>query len=196
MRGSRKRGTGISTEDEIFLDDIDFGLNSKRWFALYTKPQQEKKAESYLRDRGIRVFVPRAFKYINVAGQRRLAEAPLFRSYVFVHVEYKTPEYYLTLDAPGISTIIHKKGIPLPIPDEEMQSLIKVVNKARENILEHPFLKLGQKVIVVEGPLKGAVGVIEQIDKSKTLFYVNITILKRSVSVPLHPRMVERYRGG
>ncbi len=196
MRGSKRRGIDVSPEDRIFLDDIDLGMNSKRWFALYTRPQQEKKAEKYLKNRGIKVFVPRAFKYVNVAGQRRLTEAPLFRSYVFVHVEYKTKEYYLTLDAPGVSTVIHKRGIPQPIPDEEMNSLIKVVTKARENILEHPFLKVGQKVIVVEGPLKGAVGVIETIDKSKTLFYVNITILKRSVSVPLHPRMVERYRGG
>ncbi len=188
------RGT-IKDREEVFLKNLEHSLYGKRWFAFYTKPQQEKKVEKYLVDRGIKTFVPRAYKYLNVAGKRRLMEAPLFRSYVFVHIEYKTREYYLALDAPGVSTVIHKRGVPVPIPDEEMLSLIKVVERARENILEHPFLKKGQRVIVVEGPLKGAVGVIERVDKDKMLFYVNITILNRSVSVPLHPRVVERYRG-
>lgn len=148
---------------------------------IYKTPAGKESGEIPKRQGYKGIHTKGIYKYINVAGQRRLVEAPLFRSYVFVHVEYKTPEYYLTLDAPGISTIIHKKEISLPIPDDEMLSLIKVVNKAREkNILEHLFLKIGQKVIVVEGPLKGAVGVIEQIDKSKTLFYVNIMIPKRS----------------
>ncbi len=188
------RGT-IKDREEVFLDNLTNSLCGKRWFAFYTKPQQERKVEKYLVERGIKTFVPRAYKYLNVAGKRRLMEAPLFRSYVFVHIEYKTREYYLALDAPGVSTIIHKRGIPVPIPDEEMLSLIKVVERARNNILEHPFLKKGQKVIIVEGPLKGAVGIIEEVDKNKLLFYVNITILNRSVSVPLHPRVVERYRG-
>ena len=194
MRGTRKGGVP-KIKDEVFLEYLDYDVDGKKWFAFYTRPQQENKVERYLTDRGIKVFVPRAPKYLNVAGKRRLVEAPLFRSYVFAKLHYKTDEYYLALDAPGISTIIHKKGIPQPIPDEEMKSLITVVNRARGNILEHPFLKLGQRVIVVEGPLKGAVGVIEKIDKDKTLFFVNISLLKRSVSVPLHPRMVERYRG-
>ena len=194
MRGPRKGGAS-KIRDDFFLESLDIGVNGKKWFAFYTRPQQEKKVEKYLLERGIQVFVPKAPRYITVAGKRRLLEAPLFRSYVFAKLQYKTEEYYLALDAPGVSTIIHKKGIPQPIPEEEMSSLIAVVNRAKENILEHPFLKLGQKVIVVEGPLKGAVGVIEKIDKNKTMFFVNITLLKRSVSVPLHPRMVERYRG-
>ena len=184
-----------SISGETYLETLGNSVNGKRWYAFYTRPQQENKVEKYLRDRGIEVFVPRAPRYLNVAGRRRLVEAPLFRSYVFARLQYKTDEYYFALDAPGVTTIIHRKGIPQPIPDTEMMSLITVVTKAKENILEHPFLKIGQKVIVVEGPLRGAVGVIEKIDKGKTLFYVNITLLRRSVSVPLQPNMVERYRG-
>lgn len=191
----KTKGGAPELGDEVFLESLDLGIEGKRWFAFYTRPQQENRVEKYLLDRGIEVFVPRAPRYLNVAGKRRLVYAPLFKSYVFARLQYKTDEYYLALDAPGISTIIHKKGIPQPIPDTEMNSLITVVKRANENILEHPFLKIGQKVIVVEGPLKGAVGIIEKIDKDKTLFFVNISLLKRSVSVPLHPRMVERYRG-
>ncbi len=175
------------TEEEIEL--VRLLDNGPRWFAVYTRPFHEKVVYTALKYKGIDVFLPTR-THLNY--RRKLVEVPIFRNYLFARVEMRSPLYYQVLDAPGVVTILNKRGIPIPVEDEEIKSLQILVNNAREELTPVPSIRKGEMVIVIDGPLKGAQGVITGVDEEKLQFVVNLTLLGRSVQVKIDPAWVRK----
>ena len=76
----------------------------------------------------------------------------------------------------------------LPIPDEYMNSL-------REGLLvhriePHPGLALGCRVRISQGPMAGAVGILER-DKSNFRVVLKLEMLARSVAVEVGASEIE-----
>jgi len=177
----------LLTKDEVDLVQlIGDGL---KWFAVYTRPFHERNVHDILRKKGIEVFLPTR---LHLNYRRKLIEVPLFRSYLFVHVEPKAPFFYQVLDTPGVVKILSYRGIPLPADDEEIESLKILVANAKDELLPYPSMKKGDCVVIIDGPLKGARGYIDSVDAEKLEFVVNITLLGRSVAVKVDPAVVRR----
>ncbi|MEO6290685.1 MAG: transcription termination/antitermination NusG family protein, partial [Ginsengibacter sp.] len=58
----------------------------KNWYAVYTKPQCEKKVAAVLTKWKIENFCPLKIVKINLLGRIRLQYEPLFKSYVFLYI--------------------------------------------------------------------------------------------------------------
>ncbi len=175
------------TDEEITLVEIfDKG---PRWFAVYTRPFHEKVVYTALRAKGLEVFFPTR---LHLDYRRKVVEVPLFRNYLFVRVEMKSPLYYQVLDTPGVVTVLNKRGIPIPAEDEEIKSLMILVQNARDEIVPLPSIRVGERVIVIKGPLKGAQGVITGVDQDALQFVVNLSLLGRSVQLKIQPEWIRR----
>jgi len=55
---------------------------------------------------------------------------------------------------PGVANIVHFKNQYIPIQDSVIDSL-RILIKSKVKIDPHPYLKIGDKIAVKEGPLKG-----------------------------------------
>jgi len=59
------------------------------WYALYTKPKNEKKVTEQLQKSGIEVYCPMVTQIKQWSDRKKKTETPLIPSYVFVNIEEK-----------------------------------------------------------------------------------------------------------
>lgn len=150
------------------------------WFVLAVTPRKEKSVARALRLRGYEGFLP-----VNVVRRRwsdrmRNVEVPLFPGYVFCRLDpcLRLP----ILQLPAVHSILGKQGIPEPVPDVEIEALRVACNCGLE-ALPYPYLPVGAKVQIAEGPLTGIEGIL--VETKPTRLVLSVSLLQRSVSVEL-----------
>jgi transcriptional antiterminator RfaH len=139
---------------------------------------------------GCRVFYPT----YTVRSTRRGAEhdlhKPLFPGYFFVQKDLVRESKNDVLGASGVVSVVGTRGRPLVVPADVVDSLI-ILDRRRDLVRPHPFLREGMRVVVRAGPFAGARGLIVETRTSKSTLVVSIDILGRSVGVAVDPRDVE-----
>jgi transcription termination/antitermination protein NusG len=68
------------------------------------------------------------------------------------------------------------------VPDQEIEAIQKVA-ESELPALPHPYLREGQRVRIVRGPLAGVEGILVRIKPSKGLLVLSVGLLQRSVAV-------------
>ena len=106
-----------------FTDTSDFMEPEKKWYALYTKPRWEKKIDSVLVRKGIESWCPLQKVERQWSDRKKVIEDPLFKSYVFVHIDPSERTKVLSTD--GVLNFVHYLGKPAVIKDEEVATIKK-----------------------------------------------------------------------
>jgi transcription antitermination factor NusG len=104
-------------------------------------------------------------------------EFPLFPGYIFCHFDLANRLPLLTI--PGVKEIVGMGKLPYPVDENEITVLQNVVESGLL-LRPWPFLKVGQRVMIREGPLRN--GILAEIRGDYKLV-VSITLLQRSVAV-------------
>jgi transcription antitermination factor NusG len=164
----------------------------KKWYALYTKSNYEKRVNDILRKRGVNTFFPMRKVKSKIAGNYRLVEVPLFKGYIFINISLQSKEHFEVLKTTGVSYIVSREKQACPVPSSIIEALQIMVEKMGESISVVSGLKSGERVRIAKGPLRNAVGEMVRIDQRKYLFVVNMTILGRAVEVSISPDYVTR----
>ncbi len=129
----------------------------RRWFAVFTVPQNEKSVVRHLGMREIESFLP-AYETVHVWKNRQRIKTilPLFPTYLFVHIHAR--ERVRVLESPGVLHIIGNGRESIPVADADIENLRASV-AAR---LVEPWrdLVIGEKVRVKSGILQGVQGTL------------------------------------
>lgn len=123
---------------------------SRNWYAVYTRPNKERKAISVLNRKKIENFCPLVSVKAGRGEYIRLSEQPLFNSVIFVHVSEDEIRSLLTI--PWISTIAYWKSKPAVISDMEIDIVKKVTETYSEITLEKTVVEIGVKAEIFDGP--------------------------------------------
>lgn len=161
---------------------IDTVPEQSPWFALYVRAKGEKTVSDLLRRRGYEVFLP-TYRVVRRWSDRTVElDFPLFPGYIFSRFDVyrRLP----ILQTPGVIQIVGRGRQPLPIPEQEMESVRRLVT-AQADARPHPFLKEGDFVRVQTGPLKGVEGILVR-RKGRHQLVVSIQLLQRSVAAEVH----------
>ena len=127
-----------------------------RWFAVYTKFQREKYVQKQLALKDIHAYVPLRKVTRQYRRKRRLAHLPLISGYVFVHI--RRQEYVPVLETTGVVKFVRFARNLVAIPDQEMETLRRVVGEAPEVEAVPARLRVGDKVEIARGSLAGLQG--------------------------------------
>ena len=168
-------------------------LNDRLWFAVYTKPRAEKTVRDRLMRKDIEVFLPQNLKWYRKRGKRTAYQAPLFPGYLFVHVEPVNERYVPVLRTQGVVYMLKdtpNTSKPIPVPDSEIASL-KIMVDSKLDIQAVPYVKRGDAVKIIDGPLAGCCGIV-RCRKNATNLIVSVDLMQRSVSVRLKEEWLER----
>ena len=162
------------------------------WYALYTRCHHEARVAQHLTLRNFSVLFPKYKTWSRRKDRRKIIELPLFPGYLFVQTE-PLPQHFIEISkTPGLAYILGKKDAPEPVAQQEMNSLLILLSSPK--ILEpNPYFKQGEQVIVVSGPLRGAVGYVLEVNPDKRKLIISIELLGRSVAVHLSDEIVEKY---
>jgi transcription termination/antitermination protein NusG len=149
---------------------------SKYWYAVYTRSRHEKKVAGGLKDKNIEVFLPLRSVVNRWKDRRKEIQLPLFSGYVFVRIlpEQKLP----VLQTSGVVTLVGNGSDPMPIPEEQIASIQKLVDSGIRYD-PYPYLKEGTRVLIKRGPLKGMEGVLIE-RRKKHLLVLSVDLIQQS----------------
>ena len=152
-------------------------VNSKAWFALYTKSRSEFLAAEQIGANEVEYYLPTVVKYSQWSDRKKKITEPLIRGYIFIYADEK--ERILSLEQNAVVRCLTERGRPAKIPDWQIENLKNMLkNKADFYIAEG--LVPGAKVRIKEGPFENVIGVVREIEGGRTLA-VSIDLLNRSV---------------
>jgi transcription antitermination factor NusG len=151
------------------------------WFALRVKSRCEKIVSTLARYKGFEEFLPLYQTRRRWSDRFRVVELPLFPGYVFCRTN---PELRLPLlTIPGVLSFVGIGKVPVPIADAEIDTIQRALGGGL--LAEpYPFLEVGQRVRLAEGPLTGLEGFLVEVRKQHRIL-VSVSLLKRSVAVEI-----------
>ena len=160
-------------------------LNSEtHWYALHTRSRHEKQVNSRLQEKGITSFLPLNTMYRKWSDRYKKVSIPLFSCYVFVKICLR--DRLSVLQTEGVVSLVSFSGIPAPIPDRQIESLQMIVEK-QLYVSPADYFTAGQRVRVIQGPLKGLEGTLMQV-KNQSKLIIGIDGIKQAISVEIDPR--------
>jgi transcription antitermination factor NusG len=151
------------------------------WFALRVKPKHEKTATAALEAKGFESFLPIYLCRRKYKDRFKNFHLPLFAGYFFSRFDPNDRLPILKTDS--ILSILGNGKELVPVPDKEIAALRKAV-ESRLAVSPHPFLNVGDRVKLAEGPLRGAEGILVKA-KGQDLLVVSVTMLQRSMCVQI-----------
>jgi transcription antitermination factor NusG len=151
------------------------------WFALQTRPRNERQVERLLTHKGYECFLPTYQQKRRWSDRVVELELPLFPMYVFCR--FNLSACGKAVSTPGVTRIVGFGGQPAEVKVEEIKALQLL---AQSHLLREPwaFIPDGTLVQVETGPLAGAQGVLCSRDDSRRLV-IAVILLQRSVAVQL-----------
>ncbi|UCF70385.1 MAG: UpxY family transcription antiterminator [candidate division WOR-3 bacterium] len=153
------------------------------WYAGYTKCNHERIVNKMLSEKGISTFLPEIIVPSRRKNRKILVKRPLFRNYLFVQIDERQDNWIKVFRTPGLARICGN-GRPMPIPDEDIDS-IRIFVSSDRNVFPLPYLHVGARVQVISGPLTGAIGVLVKEDHKKRRLAVSLELMGQSVIVSL-----------
>lgn len=143
-----------------------------KWYAVYTRVNQEKKIIRLLHEQKIENYLPLVKKLKQWCDRKKWIEEPLFRCYLFVKVSNK--EFFKVLDTPGVVGYVCFGGQAQSIPDYQIENVKTfVTNSNKEITITRSMIAEGMNAQVLYGPLKGVQGeVIEIYGQSRILIRI------------------------
>jgi transcription antitermination factor NusG len=112
----------------------------KNWYAVYTKPQCEKKVAALLTKKKIENFCPLSCVETQNFRRHKLVFEPLFKSYVFVHVTESDTELLKNID--GVVNLLYWLGKPAMIKEDEIAAIKDFTNDHRNITLERTLVNI------------------------------------------------------
>jgi len=162
------------------------------WYAIYTRHQHEKVISQILRAKGLDVFLPLYNSTRRWKDRIVHLSLPLFPCYLFLRgMEQRRLDVVTT---PGIVSVLSVNGEPAVIPESEIEAVRKAIEWGNR-VEPHPFLRCGDRVRVIAGPLEGLEGILV---RKKNLFrlVLSVELLERSAAVEVDVSSVERVASG
>ncbi len=174
----------ISADSEAALGKSAGDILPKaQWYALYTRSRFEKKMLSELTDRHVEVFLPMREVLSRWKDRKKRIWMPLFPGYVFIN-HVNTPENrFRILNIPGAVRFVGTQGHADPIPEEQIQYVRRFL-EASISIDPYPYIKVGSRVEVIAGPLKGVQGILVQ-KRGRFRFVLQVDLIRQAISVEI-----------
>jgi len=154
------------------------------WYALSTRSRHEKRVYDRFHLKGIESYLPLITVHRKWSDRYKTVQEPLFSCYVFVKIALKDRLPVLQTD--GVVRLVSFKGIPATIPEHQLEA-IKIVLKEKEDIQRIDYLTPGQKVEVVQGPLRGVRGVLINV-KNRHRMVLTLDGIMQAISVDIDYR--------
>ncbi|MFM9944867.1 MAG: transcription termination/antitermination protein NusG [Bacteroidia bacterium] len=137
----------------------------KKWYAVYVNSRHEKKVAALFDIFSIENYLPVQKVLKQWSDRKKIVEEPLFRSYVFAHVDETEKEAVRRVD--GVLNFVYWLGQPAVIRDEEI-AVIKRFMGEYENIqVEHNTPQLNSSVKIDGGPFMNHIGKVIKVGKNK-----------------------------
>jgi transcription antitermination factor NusG len=175
------------------MDERDVRPAPLYWYAMWTNSHCEQLVHDQLLAKGFDPFLPRVEIWSRRGGERRVVSAPLFPGYLFLRHPAMTKASYIDVcKSRGLVRVLGERWDRLEVvPDSEIGG-IRTVLDARVPVMPHPYLRDGERVRILRGPLADVEGILVRTKPNKGLVVLRVALLRRSVAVEVDCTLVTR----
>jgi transcription termination/antitermination protein NusG len=166
-------------------------FNDVRWYALHTKSHFEQKVYDGLCGKSVEAFLPRIQVMSKRKDRRKKLLVPMLPGYVFVHSTLEPDEYYRILQTAGVVRMVGIKGRAVAAKEEEIASLM-VLDGTDRTVQNRAYMQKGDRVIIMDGPLKGLVGYYLHHKGKTDRVVVSVELLQRSLEIEIEDWALEK----
>lgn len=174
----------------------------KEWYVVNTysgheakvKEKLEAKVESMgLQDYIYRIIIPETTEVEVKDGVKKEKKKKMFPGYVIVEMVMSDEAWYIVRNTPGVTGFIGSSGKgakPTPLLPSEIDKILANMGMSRVNIESE--LAVGDKVSIVDGPFKGMIGHIDNIDLENNRLNVLIDLFGQETPVEVEVYQVNK----
>jgi transcription antitermination factor NusG len=157
------------------------------WCAVHTRYQHESSVHTLLSMKGFQTFYPTYKKIREWKDRKKEIAAPLFPGYVFVANAQQ--ERLKVVSTPGVCAIVSIAGVPAVIPHHEIESIRRAI-VGPYPLEPHVYLKKGDRVRIIRGPLTGIAGILVR-KKGSLRLVVCVEMLGRAAAMEIDGASIE-----
>lgn len=172
------------------------------WYTVKVQPEREEKIKNLLLDRirmkGLgneirQILIPTESVSEIRGGKKRIVEQKTYPGYLFIEMDLTDETWYLITETAGISGFVSANPRhPVPLPEEEMNRILRTMDDQKEKPKPKIEFEIGQKVRIKEGPFTNFEGTVEDVNPEKGILKIIVPIFGRSTPVELEYYQVER----
>jgi transcriptional antiterminator RfaH len=180
----------LITSEQLRTRVVELRPENLAWFAVQTRPRNEKKVSLGLKEKGVHSFLPLRKEKRQWSDRQQWIELPLFLQYVFVQIPTTVESRVSVLRTTGVLRFAGAPWCGTPVPNEQIENLQAIVDQ-RIPLAPHEFAKVGERVRIRGGALNGIEGVLTEIKNDKSLV-VSVELIQKSVALRIDGFAVER----
>ena len=159
----------------------------RNWYAVHTRSRHEKKAVWNLEEKRVEAFLPLREVLCSWKDRKKRVQLPLFPGYLFVRIDPR--DSLDVLGAKGVVRILGNNGVPVPVPEEEINAARRLVRSGLP-CLPFPYEFEGREAVITRGPLEGLRGRIES-QRGGFRLILSVHLIRSAVSVEVDAGDVE-----
>ncbi len=166
-----------------------------KWYVVHTYSGYENKVKTDLEktiknreldDYFFNIIVPMEEQVEIKDGKRKTNLKKVFPGYVLVKMIVTEESWYVVRNTRGVTGFVGSGTDPIPLTDEEIKKMGFDVVPVNIDYVE------GDNVKVLNGPLEGFVGTVQEINKEKQKVKVLVSMFGRETPVELEFSQVEK----
>lgn len=155
---------------------------SPHWYAIYTRPNMEKKLTAELLEKGIVAYCPIQRVMRQWSDRKKVIEVPAFRGYVFVQIHDKIRWQVLATN--GVLNFVCHNGKPARIPNSEMETVRLFFQDIEACVLDESDISVNDIARVYSGVLMGMEGEVVDLKHRYVILRIPALGLQMQVKVP------------
>jgi len=173
----------------------------KNWYVVHTQTGSEDKVKTSLEKRIIqegiqdlitKVIIPTEQVSEVRSGKKKISQRKFFPGYLLIEMELNEKTYLFVKKAPGVTGFIGLGKKPMPLPQAEVDSILKRTEETQVKPSPKTVFEKGEQVRVTEGPFLNFNGTIDEIHPEKGKIKVSVLIFGRATPVELEYWQVEK----
>ena len=166
-----------------------------RWYVVHTYSGYENKVKTdlektiknrELEDYFFDIVVPMEEQIEIKDGKRKANLKKVFPGYVLVKMIVTEESWYIVRNTRGVTGFVGSGTDPIPLTNEEIR------NMGFETTIINVDYEVNDSVKVVNGPLSGFIGTVQEINKEKNKVKVMVSMFGRETPVELEFSQVEK----
>ena len=159
-----------------------------RWYVVHTYSGYENKVaqnlETIVENRRLQELIHEVKVPVELVpdikdGKEREVERKLFPGYVLVKMVMTDESWYAVRNIRGCTGFVGPSSKPIPLTEDEVARL--GIEKKEVEV----SYKVGDSVNIVDGPLEGFIGTVEEMDVEKNRVRVTVSMFGRETPVEL-----------
>lgn len=164
---------------------------SREWYVLHTRSRFENVVHEHLVKKSLESFLPRITVRSRRKDRKAMIQVPLFPGYIFVRTDLDPREHLDILKTVGAVRLIGSKAAgPIPVPEENIDSLKIMVTTDKGVLTGAQRFKAGHRIMVIDGPFAGVTGVFVRY-KGADRVVVYVEVLGQFAAVEVSEDQVE-----